>query len=139
MSVTIEMTDAFVSVDGVSCRLWRGETSTGARVAVFVHRMHLVMGTDDELVRGLVERPAPRHLASRRIHLATRMCDGYGPMCEQCVDEYLVDEYAPELREEALDHDFAPLFRLGAFCLCCHERQGLIADAMTVPAVGVGQ
>jgi hypothetical protein len=48
MKITLESTDDIVSLDGVQCRVWVGETPGGKRIRAYVHRIAVL---DDDHVR----------------------------------------------------------------------------------------
>lgn len=46
MKLLIESTGSIVSVDGVSCRVWKGTTEDGRECLVLVHRIAVPPGTE---------------------------------------------------------------------------------------------
>lgn len=61
MKVTIEMTDELVRVDGVTCRIWKGEADNGVPVRVYVHRVAVPIELPQgDFVRDLYEMKPPR-------------------------------------------------------------------------------
>jgi hypothetical protein len=46
MKITIESTTKIVSVNGIDCRLWEGETSSGVKVEALIPRIAARKGQD---------------------------------------------------------------------------------------------
>lgn len=67
MKVTIESKD-IISLDGVRCRRWTGETDAGVPVEAFVHRISPQTHDADKLATfeaELIEQEPPRRTARR--------------------------------------------------------------------------
>jgi hypothetical protein len=63
MQMHLTQTDRIVTLDGVRCRVWEGETGGGVRVVTFVHRVACLSGEDAELAAELAESEPPSRFA----------------------------------------------------------------------------
>ena len=59
MKITIEASDLFAVLHGVSCRIWRGVTPQGNQVEVLVPFIRCNDAASDEISASLRARPPP--------------------------------------------------------------------------------
>lgn len=63
MKATMVATDVITSIDGVPCRIWKGETEGGVPFVAFIHRVAVDHGEDTaQFERELVETGVPREM-----------------------------------------------------------------------------
>lgn len=60
MEIQIKATEHVTEIQGVPCRLWEGQTSSGVKCKVFVHRIMVHKDEDaSEFEKELVEQMPP--------------------------------------------------------------------------------
>jgi hypothetical protein len=62
MKIIIESTKEMTFIDGVQVRVWKGTTEKGTPCVVFVRRIAVLDGKEEEFARELVEKQTPEEL-----------------------------------------------------------------------------